>query len=707
MRLKGWIIWTIMGMLVLGGSMLAAESQGKTEILWDTYGVPHIFAENTEGLFYAYGWAQMQNHGDLILELYAEARGRASEFLGKDHLETDTIVRTMGIPQRAKKWLKAYSPEFQGYLRAFARGMNDYAAKHKDKINKERQPVLPVTAEDPLAHTQRVIHLSFLAGRSLGEAEQWDPDPPGSNGWAIAPSRSKSGNAMLLINPHLQWKGFHRWFEAHLKGPGIDATGVTLVGMPMHIMAFNDHMGWTHTVNVHDGADLYKLTKSKGGYIFDGKIHAFDTRVERIKIKQEDGTFEEKRLEILESVHGPVVKQKKNHALALRVVGLDRPLTWKQRFEMAKATDLESFKKALAIHHVPFLNTIYAGRDGHIMLLHNALLPKRGKGDWATWSGIVPGNTSETLWTEYHRLDELPQITDPKTGWLQNANDPPWTCTYPMILKPGDYPAYTSLPLKKYEELALNGFRAIRCSRLLHEDESISFDEMVQYKHSTRMELADRLLDDLAAAVKVHGNETAKAAMKLLEGWDRHADADSKGAVMFQAWVFQVMRRLEFKTRWVDGDVFTAPDGIKDPKMAADALARAADGVRVFFGKPDIAWGDVHRIRVGDKDLPASGAPGYLGVARPFYFAPDEDKKWGVRGGDTYVAAIEFSKPMRARAILSYGNASQTGSPYIGDQAELVIKNKLRPAWRSRKDIEKNLAKKENLKSSSSCPVKS
>jgi acyl-homoserine-lactone acylase len=670
-----------------------------TEILWDKWGVPHIFARDTAELFYAFGWAQMQNHGDLILKLYGEARGKASEYWGEANLPSDKTIRTMGIPQRSKEWLKAYSPEFQKYLNAFAGGMNDYAAKHPDEIDKQRQLVLPVSAEDVLGHTQRLLYLYFLGSRAELDAANWEkagkPVQAGSNAWAIAPSHSQDGNSMLLTNPHLPWFDFFLFFESHLSAPGVNAYGVTFVGLPMHIMAFNPHLGWSHTVNVNDGADLFELKIEKDGYRLDGQIKNFRTETQSIKIKNEDGSFREQELTIQHSIFGPVTAKKGDRALSLRIAGLDQPLIWEQRFDMARATNLKEFKTALKRVQVPMLNIIYADRDGHIMAMHNAVLPKRSSGDWDFWSGIVPGDRSEMLWTEYHPYSDLPKVIDPPNGWVQNVNQPIWSCTHPMTIKPGDYTDYVTRPIADYSKFSNMAFRTLRSIRMLSEDKKISFDELIKYKHSTRMEMADRILDDLLNAVKTHGNAGALEAAKVLEAWDRCAEADSRGAVLFEAWVKEMKGQI-FAKEWQADSPFTTPAGLKDPKAAAIALESAANITREKHGALDVPWGDVYRIKYGGKDLPANGGSGRLGIFRSMYFYPDQGTL-NMVSGDCYVAAVEFSNPVKAKVVLGYGNATQPHSKHCFDQIELMAQKKLRPALLTRSEILEHLEKKESF----------
>lgn len=661
-----------------------ATAQNRTEILWDTYGVPHIYGKDTKSLFHAFGWAQMQSHGNLILRLYGKARGRAAQYWGEKYLASDQWVRTMGIPDRARQWYEAQSPKFRADLDAFADGINRYAREHADLIDDEVEAVLPVNAVDLLAHTQNLLHFTFMVNQDH-ETNYESQLPLGSNAWAIAPSRSASGKAMLLANPHVPWTEPFIWYEAQLTAPEIDAYGATLVGIPVLSIAFNDFLGWSHTVNTHDGWDAYELTLAGKGYSLDGQIRAFEIERQTLKVKQNDGTFQEKPLIVRHSVHGPVVTQTDGKTVGLRAVGLDRSGLLEQWWDMARATNLTAFETALKRLQLPMFTVMYADRDGNIMHLFNGQVPVRGEGDFEFWSGYIPGNQSATLWTKLHPYEDLPRVLNPKSGWLQNANDPPWTTTFPVAIDPNDYPSYMA-PRQPMQ------FRAQRSAQMLAEDDRISFEEMVQYKHSTLMELADRLLDDLIPVARQQGSGLTRRAANVLETWNRKADADSRGAVLFAFWVQQVDLSKLFAIPWSQESPYSTPDGLADPKGAVAALETAAAKVEAAYGALDVPWGKVFRLQQGDVNLPASGGSDQLGIFRVLNFAPTSEGRFRSIQGDSYVAAIEFSNPVRARVINSYGNATQPGSPHMSDQLALLARNQLRLAWRSRKDIMAHLA---------------
>src|SRR6476469_1181353 len=319
-----------------------------SEILWDSWGVPHIYARNKVELFHAMGWAQAKSHANLILMLYGQARGRAAEYWGPNYVDTDIYVRTMGIPRRAQEWYEAQSHEMRTYLKAFANGINGYIQAYPDEIPEFLKVVLPISEVDILAHIQRVIHFFFVVNpnqiATLTQGEQM----AGSNAWAIchpagcanAPEYSASKKAMLLANPHQPWFDLFLWYEVQLTLPNLNAYGAALVGWPTLGIAFNDYLGWTVTVNPTKGADFYELSLKDGGYEWNDQISPFEVETQTLKIKQEDGSLREEALVVLQSVHGPVVAKTENQAIALRVVGLDRPHLLEQMWEMINATNL-------------------------------------------------------------------------------------------------------------------------------------------------------------------------------------------------------------------------------------------------------------------------------------------------------------------------------------------------------------------------------
>ncbi len=659
-----------------------------TEILWDTYGVPHIFAPDHASLFYAYGYAQMQAHAELLIRLYAQARGRAAEFYGEEYLDEDRWVRTNGIPERAREWAAQQSLEFAPLLQAFAAGLNARAAEQIELLTADARAVLPLTVDDILAHGMRVINFGWLVNADSVQtrANGLIKPPSGSNGWAISPDNTASGNAMLLSNSHLGWGDKHTYFEVQLTAPGVTSYGAVWVGFPTLRLCFTDHIGWTQTTNSPNLADLYQLTLHDDGYVLDGETRSFEVEHQVIKVQQEDGRLREEPLTIRHSLHGPVVVDRDDVTVAVRVTGMKRPRMFEQFWRMGLAQDLEQFQDAMRLQQLPLFNTMYADRDGHIMYLYNAASPVRPRGDHSFWAGVVPGDASDLIWSEaIVPYDELPKIIDPPSGWVQNCNDSPWTCTYPMVLEPEMSPAYVAPPPSL-------GPRAQRSIRLLSQTDEISLADLKQMKLSTHVELADHFVDDLVTAARQLGGERAQRAADILAKWDRETESRSDGAFLFYRFAEAAGENFDaiggYETLPDPRQPLTTPRGFADPVRAVTLLDAKAEQLESDYGTLHVLWGDVIRLRRVDLDLPGNGAPSTMGAIRTAAPGPFEDGTAQVESGDTFYFVMEFANPLRGEALLGYGNWSLEGSKHVTDQLEMASNKQMRPILRQRQEIE-------------------
>ncbi|TFH27556.1 MAG: acylase [Bacteroidia bacterium] len=679
----------ITGLLVIALSftVLPAKAQrGGAEILWDHYGVPHIYGESTEAMYYANGWAQMHNHANLLLKLYAQARGCAAEYFGDEYLVSDKKIMLFKVPEQALKVVQQQSPEFKTYLEAFVKGLNDFATKHPGEISDDVEQVLPVTLQDVMGHVLRITSLEFLAAEDIyisGAAAQ-----AGSNSIAIAPSRSATDHAMLVINPHLPWSGFFTLFEAHLTTEGFSAYGVSLVGIPSLIMAFNENLGWAHTINPIDASDRYELTLQGDGYLLDGKVVLFEKKKVTLKVKQKDGSMLEEEAELIYSRQGPVVGQNETKAYAVRIAGFENPRVFEQYHRMAQAGNLAEFEDALKMMQSSMFNVIYADKAGNILYLFNGNIPKRKEGDFAFWKGTIDGTNSKYIWNRTHPYKDLPRLLNPPSGFIQNCNDPPWTSTLPTELDPLDYPAYMSslwTPL-----------RPQRAINMIKNNPAISYDQLMDMKHNTGMEAADRFLDDLLAANEEYPDSTVMKASMVLREWDQKTEAGSKGAVLFAAWWDKVRNDL-FEIPWNATEPATTPDGIKNQKLAVEMLVEAANEVQQKYGALDVAWGAIYRYRLNGYDYPANGGPGEYGIFRTIYYTDVSEHKKVAIAGETFVAVTEFGEKVRAMVLLSYGNSTQPGSKHAGDQLKMLSEKILRPALLDKSDISNNTEERELL----------
>ena len=727
-----------------------SELGGKTgsQILWDQYGIPHIYGPDLLTVVRGYGYAQMENHAELILQKVAEARGRTAEYFGPGaqnaNLENDVRIRTYGIPERAERWYREGGFFQQSILQAFVSGLNQYADTLADAIDQTLRQVLPIEPEDVLAIVQDTIHFTFLpetsnvpdliaewsAGQIAAASQPVHPKTKlGSNGWALAPARTTTGNAILMGNPHLPWGvnqpvpglDVYQWMEANLvigdpDHPVLNASGVTFPGAPAIAIGFNDYLGWTHTVNSIKNADLYELQLVNGGYSWDGGVLPLEERTADIKIRQPDGSYVTQTITIQSSVHGPIVAQKPGKALALRVAGLNAPSVVTQYWRMMFSRNLSEFIAANSALQMPIFNVIYADRDGQIMYLFGGRQPVRPGGTYQDWAGILPGDTSLTLWTKTLPWAQLPKTIDPPGGVVHNSNEPPWFSTFPRVIFQNEFPRYIAPDL--------TFFRPQSGALFLQSKNRFSVSDVLSGKESTHMLFAERTLPDLIQAASESPDATANAAASVLRSWSQNSDAPDVGALLFQLW-YQLYvadptsprstswgsEYPAFRIEWSDADPLSTPIGLADPNRSVKYLVEAAAQLEAQFGRIDTPWGDVNAIVLVGHDpsfqqvlpflppLPASGSGDPFGGLRALYYfpapAPFTNQNW-VYNGDTYVQIVEFTPGgAKAQGLLTYGNASRPGSPHIADQISLFQEKKLRTVYRTRAEVEAQAVKVE------------
>ncbi|WP_397586533.1 penicillin acylase family protein [Sphingobium fuliginis] len=667
---------------------------GGGEILWDSFGVPHIYARTEEGGFYGFGYAQAQSHGNLLLRMYGESRARAAEYWGAKYESQDKWLIANDVPERSKSWFRQQTPQMRKNLDAFAAGVNAYAAAHPDRIAPEVKVVLPLTGVDIIGHAQRLMNFGYIASDRKVLSDPSINEAGGSNAWAVAPSRSASGKAMLLANPHLPWAPSQlTYYEAQINAPGLAIYGATQVGLPVLRFGFNNDLGFTNTVNTMQGFTSYRLTLEGSGYRFDGRVLPFRSVTKSYKVKQADGSLKTVSFEQKSAVQGPVFTLPDGKTtIALKVAGLDRPGVLQQYLEMGKARNWAGFEKALRKMQVVMFNIIYADRAGHILYLDNGLLPRHANGDLSYWSAPVPGDTSATLWKDVHSYDDMPKVLDPARGFVQNANDPPWLATWPRALDPRDFPAYVA-PVGPMSQ------RAQMSVKLMSGTDKIGFEDFVARKVTTTSLMAERLLPDLLAAASASADPDVQTAVTLLKGWDRRFEPDSRAALLFETWaaIFAPKNftdQSNYAVKWTLDDPLETPRGLKAPAAAVAMLKQAVAKTREVYGAVDRPYGEVSRFHIGDVNLPANGGFGNTGVFRTITWGPMKNGERTPVHGETWVSMVEFGTPMKAVGLMSYGNSSQPGSKHNSDQLPLLADKKFRTLWIDRADVEQHLEEK-------------
>jgi acyl-homoserine-lactone acylase len=674
----------------------APELWREVEIVRTTHGVPHIRAENLRAAGYALAWLQLEDYGPRTAMNVLRARGQMARLFGHDSIEGDFAARRGHA--RAVQTYRLLEQETRDVYDGFAVGLNRYLELHSDEF----QPRMPrdftgydVAALDIGGASGPAVR-TFLArmrpgarrdsSRGGDASTQDDHADVGSNAWAFAPSRTKSGKAILLRNPHLVWTS--GYYEAHVTVPGvIDFYGDFRIGGPFLVIGgFNRYLGWSTTNNAQRLEEFYELDadpKEADHYLFDGASLPLDRELVRAEFRNGDGLSSETR-ELWSTPLGPVVHRANGKIYVVKAAEDGEFRAGEQFLRMMRATSLAQWKDDMRMRARATSNFTYADRAGNIYYLWNAalpLLPHAPGGD----TTAIPAHQMRDVWTRFVPFDSLPQVLNPRGGYVQNENDSPHFANVRGAIDTTSAYANFEPP-----HLSLRGQLAID---LVGGDNKVSLEDVIRLKHSYRMLLADRVKPDLVKAVKAtKPTGQVASAVTLLEGWDNTSAPDSKGGVLFDVWWQRYSQgradSLRFARAWTAADPLRTPQGLADPAHAAESFAWAVEETVRRHAALDVAWGAVHRVRRGAVDVPVGGCSGALGCFRVLTFARDPDGKLAATGSDGWILAVEFGDVPRAYSVLAYGESSRPESPWFADQAELFARGELKPVAFTARDVD-------------------
>jgi len=675
-------------LVLLANSNAFAQSPTAAELIWDEWGVPHVYAGTTRDAAYALGRAQIEAHGQGIAVGYLMARGEAAACMGPDMLDLDRRMHILDVPGRAARWLSIQSTEPGDMLEAFATGMNDWL--HENPPSGGPLECLgEVRASDALGFLQLALHVSVVAFNADRMIEDWE-DPRGSNAYAISSERSRDGRPLLFINPHSPWQGPFVSFEEHIVTPDLHIYGMTFPGLPLPIMGFSDQHGWAQTFNDIDGIDLYEIEFSDEGYVFGGEVREFETREVMVSVRNTDGSLTTETLEIRETVHGPILIQRNNRALAVRIAGLDRPHLFEQGLAMARGASLEAFKAALAQQQMPITNVVFNNAQGETFYVFNGLAPVRKTGDRDFWSGILDGSDPALLWTDYLPFNAMPQIEQPATGFVQNSNDGPTTSTWPPALDLTQWDATLT-----DDVLTPRGRRSVR---QLLEIGKMDFDDMDRLRRSTVMDVAQRARPLLADYARASRDSVLHEIGQILRDWDGSTQPDSRGSVLFAEWAYRMMR--DGRVMFADAiDPVDTTQRLADPRSALELLRRAGEVMIERYGRLDPTWGDVYRIRHAGLDLPSGVGRDELGAYRAGHYAFDRDTStFSLTSGPHFVAMVAFGDDgPEARGLMSYGNSGRPDAIGVREQLQLFSNGEVRAIYYSKEAVEAAAIRRESF----------
>jgi acyl-homoserine-lactone acylase len=686
----------------LDGYLTVAENYD-VKILRDTWGVPHIFGKTDADAAFGLAYAHAEDDMGTIMEALMQSRGTLGLVQGMDGAITDYIVRLFRVWEDLDaKYETDLSPDVRKICEAYADGLNFYAAKNP---NPEYTKLMPFTGKDVVAgfafkgpffygldsavlelnakERQREVSTktASLEHLNLASALQYAGDkvrrqsPIGSNMFAVSPKRSADGWTRLNINSHQPYTGPVAWYEAHMVSEeGMDIVGGVFPGAPVILHGHNRHLGWAHTVNKPDLADVYVLEMNPDNpdqYKFDGEwrdLEKSETTLQVMLNPESGKPFPVKR-ELLWSVHGPVMRT--DHGVyAIRYTLMGDIRSVEQYYREGKATNMKEWMDAVNMRAVPSLNFGYADKEGNIAYLYNAMMPKRAEG--YDWQQYLPGNTSETLWTEYEPFDALPHVINPSSGFVQNCNDTPFnTTTGP------DDPDAANYPERFGIETHMTN-RALRAMELLGNDESITQEEFLAYKWDMKYADDSIVAKSIESLKDVSGvdDPLVKEALNLLFEWDLECGPDSEAASI-------AVLTLQ--------PLFNGYDTPPPVDKIMERLTEVVHGLKREHGSVAVPWSEVNRLRRGDLDIGIGGGPDILHAV---YGNLEEDLTYTARAGDTYVLIAEWDEDgnVHSSSVHQFGSATlDESSPHYNDQARLLAQRKLKPVWMDEKDIRANL----------------
>jgi acyl-homoserine-lactone acylase len=675
----------------------------RVEVIRTAHGVPHIRAENLRAAGYALAWLQMEDYGQTAALDVLEASGRWASVEGYQRIESDFIVRRQR--EKIAKGYPTLSKDVREVYEGFAAGVNRFIELHPEEfpavmprdftgIDVAATELIPPSTRKIRAFLNRLnppANTGPTPTPTPGSEEGEGPDD-GSNSWAFAPSRTKSGKAILLRNPHLQWNA--GYYEAHMTVPGvIDFYGDFRIGGPFTVIGgFNKDLGWSTTNNSQDLDEFYALDidpKTPDHYLFDDKSVPLQRELVTVQFRNGDGISTETR-ELWTTSLGPVVYRANGKIYVYKFAGDGEYRAGEQFLRMMRAKSLEEWKNAMKMRARATSNFTYADRAGNIYFIWNAILPQLPykPGDDLT---AVPARKSSDVWTKYVPFESLPQFLNPPGGYVHNENSSPH---YTNIRGPVDtknaYPNLEEPRLSLRSQLAL---------QLINGDEKLSLEDVIRLKHNYRMLLADRVKNDLISAVKTTSPEgDIAAAVSLLERWDNTASPESRGSTVFELWWFHysgirpdnnvlLPDHRRFAKVWTIEDSYNTPRGLADNARAVESFKWAVEETKRRYGSIDVTWGDVHRVRRGKVDVPVGGCGNELGCFRILSFTRDKDGKLAANGGDGWVLAVEFGDTPRAYSVLAYGQSRLLNSPWHSDQAEMFAKGEMKKVAFTASDV--------------------
>ena len=637
------------------------------EIVRDEFGVPHIFAQTDAEVAYGLAWVNAEDDFNTIQEAYLAGNAMLSNHIGLKGAPADFISQFIGSNDLIEEKIDDISKDYMEVVEGYAQGLNAYAKANPDKVLYKK--LFPITPKKMLMYSQLQLFISnegaYWAGRILNndtQDEYLDQNLTGSNVIAMNSSKTKSGETFLAINTHQPLEGPTSWYEVHLSSDeGTNIIGTMYPGTPNVLIGVNEHLGWSHTVNYPDKTDVFKLRmKNKRKYIVDDLEYDLEKHKAKITIKILGIPIKINR-KYYKSIYGPTLKNKSGY-YSIRTPTLFNIKALEQWWKMGKAKNFSEFYDAYKMKQIPGFNVGYADKYDTIFYMSNGILPKRAEG--YNWKGIVPGDTMETLWTEYHEIEDLPQVIQPKSGFIYNANHSPFKSTS-ADENPNEKDYSERMGYETYDNN-----RSTRLIELIESYDKISYDDFkdIKYDNSFPSKFSYNFMDiNLINEIELDANHELFEIVNEIQNWDRKTDTNSIGAGLYGVLYYHLIYNYADQIRKLSSE---------DKPVSKEIILSAASDIKPYliehFGKVKITLGEFQKLVRGDKELPIWGLPDVITAmsSRPY-----KDGKHKVFAGESYIGLVRFTEdgPVM-ESIISFGNSDDPSSDHYTDQMEMYSK---------------------------------
>jgi len=674
----------------------------RVTITRDDWGVAHVKGESDADAVFGMMYAQAEDDFNRVETNYLVALGRLAEAEGESAVWQDLRQRLYLDHAELKKaharcpaWLRALT-------QAWADGLNYYLATHPEvrpRVIRRFEPWMPLSfSEGSIGGDIESIPLSrleaFYGGRTLPMTDEERGltfrEPTGSNGMAIAPSHTRDGHALLLINPHTSF--FFRAEQHVTSKQGLDAYGAATWGQFFIYQGFNAHTGWMHTSSGVDNIDNFAETivtgdDGKHSYRYGDELRPVTTKQVTLSVRTEDGGQEERRFTTYATHHGPIVREEDGKWIACAL--MNKPVdALKQSYLRTKTRDYDEYIGVAELKANSSNNTLFADSKGDIAFLMPQFMPKRD--DRFDYLKTVDGSDPATDWNGLHSLASMPRAVNPKNGWAFNTNNWPWTAAGDDSPDAADYPRY-------FDRFGENP-RGPQAIRVLSARKDFTPQTLIDAAFDPYLTAFARLIPGLVAAWDALPRSSARrkrlsAPIALLRDWDTRWSAESTAMSVAVFWGEDLwaMTAQAAADAGLSGWDYMADRATDTQRL--DALGTAVARLERDFGSQEVPWGDINRYQRNDGAIVQEFSDDKPSVPVPFASSrwgslasfgaksyPGTKRYYGT-SGNSFVAVVEFGPRVRAWAVTAGGVSGHPDSPHFDDQVERYASGDLRRVY--------------------------